>query len=73
MHTVLTFWPNLGTGFAKEGVPPQIPPPHGLPSYTFETRGVCHVVALPFTFKRSILRKKEEFMEIQIFRHSKTI
>jgi hypothetical protein len=33
-------------------------------------QGVCHTVALPFTFK-SILRQKKIFLATQIFHHAK--
>jgi len=68
----LTFWPNLGTGIAKEVVPQIAVKFHvltnGLLSYTVETRGcVCvATVALPFTLK-SILRKKKNYGNSKYF------
>jgi len=36
-------------------------------------QGVCHTVALPFYIKKYLKAKEEEFMETQIFHHSKNI
>jgi hypothetical protein len=34
-------------------------------------KGLCHIVALPFTLKKSILRQKKKFLETPIFQHAK--
>jgi hypothetical protein len=36
-----------------------------------KTRGVCQIVALPFTLKSMYLKAKEELWKTQIFHHPK--
>jgi hypothetical protein len=38
--------------------------------FSFLEQGVCHTVALPFTFKKD-LKAKERIMETQRFHHAK--
>jgi hypothetical protein len=63
--TALTFWPNLGSGIAKEVVPQIVVKFDALMVY-FHTQGACHNVALPFTLK-SILRKKKKYGKFKYF------
>jgi hypothetical protein len=38
---------------------------------TILKQGVCHTMALPFTFLKIYLKAKERIMETQIFHHAK--